>query len=347
MTSIVSGLLIGFVGGYALQRGGFCMHTGFRSIAFEKDHSILRSWVMVLAINIPILLLLEQLGVIFPARPPLTPVAGLIGGFVFGTGMVLAGGCVSGTYYRASKGMTGSIVALMGFIAGGLTITRGVLRPVRDWALRLEIPIAGEEASLFNLPSIASKNYFAGPAARWIVVAIVIIPMIIFLLRAPPSRFTIGWPWWLTGLVLSLIAIGAWFFSSLENRDYGLSFVQPTNALSAFVLFGDSGGVNWTSWFLIAFIPGAFVAAWRGGDLSLRIPTAGRLLQNLGGGVLMGVGASLAGGCNIGHGITGVSVLSLASVWATATTIAGVLAATWIVFRVTRQRARRPEPAAT
>ena len=342
MVSILSGLLLGAIGGYTVQRGGFCMHSAFRSMVFEKDHSILRTWMLVLLINIPVLLLLEQVGIIFPARAPLTPLAGLIGGLTFGVGMVLAGGCVSGTYYRASKGMTGSLVALLGFAAGGLAITRGSLRPILEWATQFELHIAGEEASLFNLPSTISSGYFAGYGARWIIVVIVSIPLAWYLYRGFSKRnknaFTIGWPWWLTGIVFSAVAIGAWIFSSLEFRDYGLSFVQPTNALSALVLLGDGDGINWASWFLIGFIPGAVVAAIKGGDWSLRVPSAARLVQNLGGGILMGIGANLAGGCNIGHGVTGISVFSLGSIWATATTMAGVWIATWVLYARVRQQ---------
>ena len=43
---------------------------------------------------------------------------------MFGIGMVLAGGCVSGTYYRAAKGMMGSWFALIGFAAGASMISR-------------------------------------------------------------------------------------------------------------------------------------------------------------------------------------------------------------------------------
>ncbi len=339
LTSIVSGLATGFVGGYALQRGGFCMHSAFRSLAFEKEHSIVRTWLLILAINIPALLLLEQLGIVFPARAPFTVVAGLIGGLVFGGGMVLAGGCVSGTYYRAAKGMTGSLVALLGFAAGGLMVTRGVLRPVRAWATGHEISIAGEEASLYNLPGAFADGFFPGFGFRWIVAGALVLIITLFLIRSPKSSFTIGWPWWLTGIVLGLVAILAWYFSSLEYRDYGLSIVQPTNAISRWLLSGDGTGINWAGWFLIGLVPGAFAAAWRGGDLSLRVPSAGRLLQNLAGGVLMGWGASLAGGCNIGHGITGVSVLSIGSIWATVATIGGVWLTTAVVFRIAQSAA--------
>ena len=337
LISVVSGLVSGFVGGYALQRGGFCMHSAFRSIAFEKEHSIVRSWLLVLAINIPAVLLLEQAGLVFPARAPLTVFAGLIGGLVFGLGMVLAGGCVSGTYYRASKGMTGSLVALTGFVAGGLMVTRGVLQPVRGWLMRTELSVAGEEASLYNLPAVFSTGFFPGFGFRWLVAGVLVLAIVIFLLRAPKSRFTVGWSWWQTGVVVGLVAVAAWYFSALEYRDYGLSIVQPTNALAGWLLVRESGGINWASWFLLGLIPGAFVAAWRAGDLSLRVPSAGRLMQNLGGGVLMGWGANLAGGCNIGHGITGVSTLSLGSIWATAATIGGVWLMTALVYRTTAQ----------
>ncbi|TVR04477.1 MAG: YeeE/YedE family protein [Spirochaetaceae bacterium] len=340
LISIVSGLVSGFVGGYALQRGGFCMHSAFRSIAFEKEHSIVRSWLLVLAINIPAVLLLEQAGVVFPARAPLTVVAGLIGGLVFGLGMVLAGGCVSGTYYRASKGMTGSLVALTGFVAGGLMVTRGVLQPVRSGLMRAELSIAGEEASLYNLPAAFNPGFFPGFGFRWLVAGFVVAAIVWFLLRAPKSRFAVGWSWWQTGVVVGLVAVAAWYFSALEYRDYGLSIVQPTNALAGWMFSRESGGINWASWFLLGLIPGATVAAWRAGDLSLRVPSAGRLVQNLGGGILMGWGANLAGGCNIGHGITGVSLLSLGSVWATAATIGGVWLMTAIVYRA----AARPQP---
>ncbi len=338
MTSVISGIAVGLVAGYALQRGGFCMHTAFRSILFEKDKTLVYVWITILVINIPVLLLLEQVGVVFPARAPLTWQAGLVGGLIFGAGMVLAGGCVSGTFYRASKGMMGSVVALTGFVAGGLMMTSGVFAPFRRLLTRNEIAIAGEEASFFNLPSLVVPSYFASYGIRWVIVAIVVVPLVVVLIRAPRPRFAVGWKWPVTGLVFGAVAVGAWVFSSFEYRDYGLSIVGPTNALSNLLFTGDGGGINWAVWFLIGLPPGAFVAAWRGGDLSLRVPSAPRLLQNLIGGVVMGWGASLAGGCNIGHGITGLSVLSLGSVWATAATLGGVWLTTAVVYRVVGRR---------
>ena len=55
-------------------------------------------------------------------------------------------------------------------------------------------------------------------------------------------------------------------------------------------------------------------------------------LLGIGGGIVMGLGASLAGGCNIGHGITGISTLAMSSVAATLFTILGCWTMTWVVY---------------
>ncbi len=53
----------------------------------------------------------------------------------------------------------------------------------------------------------------------------------------------------------------------------------------------------------------------------------------------MGLGAALAGGCNVGHGITGVSTLALSSIAATLFTVLGVWFTTFLVFRVAAREA--------
>jgi uncharacterized membrane protein YedE/YeeE len=64
------------------------------------------------------------------------------------------------------------------------------------------------------------------------------------------------------------------------------------------------------------------------GERRLRIPDRARAWRALAGGVLMGAGGSVAHGCNIGHGLTGLPLLSLGSLLATASMAAGALI-TW------------------
>ena len=85
---------------------------------------------------------------------------------------------------------------------------------------------------------------------------------------------------------------------------------------------------------------GAFLAALQSKDFAFRLPTPGRFVQQTAGGALMGIGASIAGGCNIGHGITGLSALSVTSLVATVFTMIGVWSGTWIIFRALRSPAK-------
>jgi uncharacterized protein len=61
---------------------------------------------------------------------------------------------------------------------------------------------------------------------------------------------------------------------------------------------------------------------------------AGKLVWMFGGGLLIGFGTRLAGGCTSGHGIFGLSNLELPSLIATISFMAGGIATTELVYRV-------------
>ncbi len=88
---------------------------------------------------------------------------------------------------------------------------------------------------------------------------------------------------------------------------------MPAGIIQA--LTGDRGeGSIWIPVALASLVPGAFIAAWNSGNLWVRGETF-RRYAGLGlGGFLMGVGAAIAGGCNLGHSLIGVPLLSLGSI---------------------------------
>ncbi len=334
------GLGFGLPLGYALARGGFCMNTAFRSILFERDRSLVRAWLLALLINMVGVAVLDELRLITVTSAPFAWPALAVGGFVFGIGMVLSGGCASGSCYRAGTGMLGSLIALLGFAAGATAITEGALRPILDALARPVLDVYGEEATIANV---------IAPDARWIrwpIIAAVCIPAALWIARGPRQRFVIGWGWARTGAAIGGLALAAWVVSGITMRPYGLSFTQPVVSVVRFVIAGDAGGVSWATFVVLAVPVGAALAALRAGDFALRLPAPARVLQQLVGGVVMGLGAGLAGGCNIGHGLTGLSTLALSSVLATAATIAGVWLATALVFAATAARLGQPARAA-
>jgi hypothetical protein len=70
---------------------------------------------------------------------------------------------------------------------------------------------------------------------------------------------------------------------------------------------------SWSAVYVAAVPLGAYISARLLHEFGLKVPPVGDLLRGLYGGFLMGVGAEIGGGCNIGHGLTGVSALAVSS----------------------------------
>ncbi len=356
MIIYILGFILGLLLGFSFQKGGFCMNSAFRSIVFEKDHSLVRAWVLVLIINLVLVHLLDELALITISRAPLYIYALIPGGLIFGAGMVLAGGCTSGSCYRAGRGMLGSWAALAGFVFGALLFGTGAAAPaapLQRFLRAYTIDIRGEAPSVWNVLGIDYSIW------KWLIIALLSIIGVVWLLRAPKQKYVNGWKWWQTGLAVGILSVLTWVLSSFVSRDFGLSFTQPIqswgNLLVSFIdvifsftqpiqswgnllLNGDASGISVVS-FLVAGVPfGAYFAAARAGEAALVLPEPRRMLMQLGGGVLMGTGASIAGGCNIGHGITGLSTLSISSMVATLFTMFGVWATTGIIFQKMRKQ---------
>lgn len=117
LTSLTVGLLAGFV----MHRSDFCLAGAFRDWFLFRDGRRLRALVLLVVASAGSFEVLRVNGWLpyypFPwfAPPGLT---NLIGGCLFGIGMVLAGGCVVGVLYKAGGGSMPAVVAILGLLAG-------------------------------------------------------------------------------------------------------------------------------------------------------------------------------------------------------------------------------------
>ena len=101
--------------------------------------------------------------------------------------------------------------------------------------------------------------------------------------------------------------------------------------------FEGPGVLNWGSFLVLAMPFGAFVAARRTGELRWQIPNLPSMARMFAAGLAMGISATIAGGCNIGHGFTGVPTLALSSLTATIFTFLGAwLGNYWRFIRAQR-----------
>ena len=104
-------------------------------------------------------------------------------------------------------------------------------------------------------------------------------------------------------------------------------------------------GRAWRLPFLIGLVIGGFLSAALGGgwqpmwalgmfDEVIAFGAAGKLAWMFAGGLFIGFGTRLAGGCTSGHGIFGMSNFELPSLVATLSFMAGGIFTTQLIYRV-------------
>ena len=326
--SLLSGTVVGLAFGYALQRGRFCTNTGFRDILLLRDSTLFRAWALAVVVQLVGVTALSSLGLLTTSVPPFWWAANILGGLVFGVGMVLAGGCSSGTCYRVGEGLAGSLLALLAFGAGIVIMGQGALLPLQTALRSRVLSVDGQTMTAANL---------LGVDPWWLVVPLTVAALVWFWRSGRSSYRSGGWEWQLAGAALGVIGIVAWLASTASGRSFGLSMTGPLRSWFG-LLFGGSAGIDWGSMLIVGLLLGSFISASAHRELRWRVPKGDRLLQAGGGGLLMGLGAQLAGGCTIGHSLTGLSVLSLGSVVSTLAILLGAWAAAyWMFIRPTRQ----------
>src|SRR3569833_1057921 len=112
--------------GLVLQRGRFCFAGAFRDLYLMRNGTMMRAILVGLAILTPVFALIESKAVPDPSFGAVAMGAHVVplglnlavGGVLFGIGMVVAGGCVSGTLYRIGEGYLASWASLIGILLG-------------------------------------------------------------------------------------------------------------------------------------------------------------------------------------------------------------------------------------
>lgn len=302
---ILTGLLLGAALGFVLQRGRFCVTGAFRDVFVARNTRWLTAFLIVIAVQSVGLFALVSLGVIAPETSELPLLAVVVGGFIFGFAIVMAGGCATGTYYRAGEGLVGSWLALVTYAGFAAIMKTGVLQPVNDGLRDQTVPLTSIQSTLGVSPWLlvivlclavgAAARYHLNKPKR--VVA-----------TLPPRRsglahllFEKPWHPFATAIVIGLIAIAAWPLSTWSGRNAGLGITTPSSNLVNLLVTGDTQFLDWGLMLVVGILLGSYVAAKGSGEFRVRVPSAQIAVRSVTGGALMGIGAALAGGCTIGN----------------------------------------------
>lgn len=322
MTSlIVTGVVAGTALGYVFQRSDLCFHATWRGM-IEGRYHLVKIWILGVAlasVGLSVVYaggwwdLSEGLG--------FRPQGNVLGGLCIGVGMVVASSCVSGLFYKLGSGMLGAGVGLGAWFAGDVLASRLLIG--RDGSM----DVRGSITSLDGGPTIPEVI----GVDRFIVSAVFLVVVVAVLVRSRRGTATgVQWSWWIGGGALGVATIAAWVLAGIGGAPFGPSTVGAPASLV------NEGPVNvWLVSFLVALVLGAIVAARTSSTLWVRGESPVRYGQLAVGGVLLGAGGQIGGGCNLGHGLSGAAQLNVSSWVVVASIVAGIAAARAVQVRLT------------
>jgi len=339
---------LGVAFGAVTQRTHFCTMGAVSDIVHMGDWNRMRQWLLAIAVAIIGANLLAFFGLIdlsksLYATPRLTWLSYLVGGGLFGIGMVLASGCGSKTLVRLGGGNLRSLLVFIVLGLSALMTLRGILAIPR---VQLLEPFTVTLATTQDLPSIVAKWFGEKSSLQLILSALVSSLLLLFVLASRPFR-TAGNI--LTGMAVGAIIVAAWYVSghigylaedpntlqeafvgTNSGRMESLSFVAPyAYTLDLLTMWTDaSKAVSFGIAAALGVINGAFIMAivtrtfrWEG------FGNREDLANHIVGAVLMGFGGVTALGCTIGQGISGFSTLAIGAMMTFVAIILGAVAA--------------------
>lgn len=335
--------------GAIARRTHFCTMGAVADIVHMGDWSRMRMWglamgVAVLGFNGMVALgWLEASDSIY-AGPSLLWLSHLVGGVLFGFGMVLASGCGSKTLVRMGGGSLKAWVVFFVMAVAAYATMRGLFAV---WRVNSVDRVALALPTGQDLPSLVA--WAGGVEVRGAALVLGTVmggALMLWALWSPLGR-TADALW--AGLGIGAVIVGVWwvsgslghlnehpqtleeaFLATNSRRMESLTFVAPVAyTLDWFILFSDRskvltlGIVSTLGVVAGSAITALFTRTFRWEGFAGVEDTANHLM----GAVLMGVGGVTAVGCTIGQGLSGVSTLALGSFIAFAGLMTGAVAA--------------------
>lgn len=321
------GLVIGIVFGFTVQRTNFCTMGSISDIMSFGDWRRFRSWLMAAAVAIIGVAVIERMGVADMGTSIYTSSTlqwggHIIGGLLFGVGMVFGGGCVSKNLARAGGGDLRSLIVLVVIGIAGYMTMGGLFGPARvaiTAPMSADLTAIGADSQRID-GLLATLTGLGANTAN--ILAIVVI-----------AGGILAWCFWdrgfrrsanhvLAGLVIGLCVLAGWVLTGLTFDDFAdnpqvqsLSFVRPAGDTVDYLMrFTAYDAASFTVVTLFGALIGAFLSAISNKSFAFAtFSDSSDTLRNLSGAVLMGIGGVTGLGCTIGQSVTGFSTLALGS----------------------------------
>ena len=367
--------LFGIGYGIVIQRSKFCFAAAFRDLFLFKRGELMKAiiagliiatigFAIIMFVTIELDKSVDTIKDGLPANAKVNPIGlqTLIAGIIFGFGMVLSGGCATGTLWRAGEGYTVQWVALLGIVLG--TIPLAAL-----WGIIYDHYISG-------LPRIWFPNSLGWGGAILLTLFLLVLIYILISWWESKAEFKFSgtierksenpkriipivkekyggifyqpWPYLVGGILLGTLNVfeyvfskpwgvttaisrwGGWLLEKIGLMDQSDLWAYYTQ----YKLLENPPHMSGSTLLVLGLIFGAFATALLAGEFKVRVPAKKiRFAQGFFGGLLMGFGARLGMGCNIGAFFTAVPSLALAA-WVFAP---GLAVGAWLGIKALRK----------
>ncbi len=304
-------LLVGITYGILAQRKQFCFSGGIKDIILFKHTR--RTASLIVAITTAVLLT-QLISYIYEIDLTQTKyylninyIFIIIGGLMFGYGMMVSDGCSSRHLIKVAQRERDSFYILLslGFFS---YITYSTISTYND------IIYSNKIVQFLTVP-----NSFEIP----LVIMVIILAYLLYLsLKKCMNFFQV-----LDGFAIGLLIAIVWFITTvisdnlfIQTISQSLSFVYPLGKMVEYIKSGfEASYLVFSVLVVVGVLLGAFISSLFNKQYSKKYmcdnsqQNPPSLFQKIIGGAFMGVGGILAVGCTVGQGLSGISTLSFAS----------------------------------
>ena len=307
-----AGVAIGALFGFAAYRSRFCLRAATVEVAQGRFGNKLAVWLVAFCMALFCVQMASFASFLDVSDTRQLTAQGsvsgaVIGGLVFGAGMVLARGCASRLLVLSASGNLRAIVTGLVLTLVAQASLRGVLAPARERIAALWTIDGGAGRAL--LPAEPGSG-----TGVLLLLGCLLAAAFIFGLRQKAPLAELGF-----AVLVGLAVFGGWQITYLiAQASFDIVAIQSVTFTgpSADTLMGLVNARTLPASFGIGLVPGVFAGAMAAavslGEARIQrfepdVPMERYLL----GGALMGFGAMLAGGCAVGAGLSGGAILSV------------------------------------
>ena len=353
---LASVFTIAVIMGAVVNKTHFCTMGAVSDWINIGDTGRMRAWVFAMVVALLGVIALEFSGTVNLSGETFPPYRSsnfawpryVLGGLLFGLGMVLASGCGNKTLVRVGSGNLKSLVVLLiGMVASYLMLWS----PLYEKAFLPWLQPATINLARYGMPTQQAGDMIAGLLGQassktnnMAVALMFAAGMLIFVFRSKDFRSSFDNI--LGGAVVGLAIVAGWYLTGgplgQSWKDYAematdipsrvqvqsYTFVSPMGDTVRYLLDPAKFSlINFGVVALVGVIAGSFIYAVFTKTFRVEwFASAGDFVNHAIGGALMGIGGVLTMGCTVGQAITGMSTLAVGSMLTFAAIVAGAVA---------------------